>query len=139
MTDYKWIRRLAEMLSPGSKENSRTDFPLKENAAPRGVHEGYRENGSERNMIRKHFTFHGRVQGVGFRYRACRAAEMAGCTGWVRNEYDGSVTMEIQGTEEQIDLVLQEIRQWKYVQIKRMDMKLIPVDPKEKQFRAGYM
>ena len=57
-------------------------------------------------MIRKHIIFTGSVQGVGFRYRARHAAELYGCTGWVRNEYDGSVVMEIQGTEEQIDRVL---------------------------------
>ena len=56
-----------------------------------------------KNMIRKHITFQGWVQGVGFRYRARHAAELYGCTGWVRNEWDGSVTMEIQGTEEAID------------------------------------
>ena len=28
------------------------------------------------------------------------------CTRWVRNEWDGSVTMEIQGTEEAIDKVI---------------------------------
>ena len=131
MTDYKWIRRLAEMLSPGSKENSRTDFPLKENAAPRGVHEGYRENGSERNMIRKHFTFHGRVQGVGFRYRACRAAEMAGCTGWVRNEYDGSVTMEIQGREPDMDRVLGAIREGRFIRIEEIREEIIAEEPGE--------
>ena len=50
-------------------------------------------------MIRKRIVFHGWVQGVGFRYRARHAAEHLGATGWVRNESDGSVTMEIQGTE----------------------------------------
>ena len=50
-------------------------------------------------MIRKRIVFHGWVQGVGFRYRARHAAEHLGATGWVRNEYDGSVTKEIQGTE----------------------------------------
>ena len=29
-----------------------------------------------------------------------------GCTGWARNEWDGGVTMEIQGTEENIDKVV---------------------------------
>ena len=48
-------------------------------------------------MIRKRIVFSGWVQGVGFRYRARHAAELLGATGWVRNEYDGSVTMEIQG------------------------------------------
>ena len=59
------------------------------------------------NRVRKHITFYGWVQGVGFRYRARHAAEMYGCTGWVRNEWDGSVTMEIQGTDEAIDKVIQ--------------------------------
>jgi len=47
------------------------------------------------NMVRKHINFHGWVQGVGFRYHARHAAELYGCTGWVRNEWDGSVTMEM--------------------------------------------
>ena len=55
---------------------------------------------------RKHIIFYGSVQGVGFRYRACHAAQAVGVTGWVKNEYDGSVVMEIQGTEEQIDQVV---------------------------------
>ena len=54
-------------------------------------------------MTRKHIVFYGWVQGVGFRYRARHAADLYGCTGWVRNEYDGSVSMEIQGEDENID------------------------------------
>ena len=48
-------------------------------------------------MIRKHIIVHGRVQGVGFRYIASSIA--AGChvTGWVRNQYDGTVEIEVQG------------------------------------------
>ena len=57
-------------------------------------------------MIRKRFVFNGRVQGVGFRYLTRRAADLIGVTGWVRNERDGSVTLEIQGTEEQVDGVM---------------------------------
>ena len=41
---------------------------------------------------RKHIVFYGSVQGVGFRYRARQAAGLVGCTGWVRNEWDGSVS-----------------------------------------------
>ena len=52
-------------------------------------------------MIRRHIIFTGWVQGVGFRYRARHAADLYGCTGWVRNEWEGSVTMEIQGEEEE--------------------------------------
>ena len=72
-------------------------------------------------MIRKHIRFWGRVQGVGFRYRAYHAANSVGATGWVRNEYDGSVTMEIQGTEEQIDQVILMIEKGRFVRIENMD------------------
>ena len=40
-------------------------------------------------MIRKHIIFSGCVQGVGFRWRARKAAEMYGVTGWVRNDWNG--------------------------------------------------
>ena len=54
-------------------------------------------------MIRKHIVFRGCVQGVGFRYRARCAADHFGCTGWVRNNWDDTVTMEIQGTPDRIE------------------------------------
>ena len=58
--------------------------------------------------IRQRMVFTGLVQGVGFRYLARHAAAAAGATGWVRNEPDGSVTMELQGTREQIERVLED-------------------------------
>lgn len=76
-------------------------------------------------VIRRHIVFYGRVQGVGFRYRARHAAEMYGCTGWIRNEYDGTVTMEIQGTEEQIDKVILAVERGSYVIIENIDSKEI--------------
>ena len=86
-------------------------------------------------MLRKHITFYGRVQGVGFRYRARHAAEMYGCTGWVRNEWDGSVVMEIQGTEEAIDKVILAIEAGRYVKIESMYSQTIPLDEDEYGFR----
>ena len=88
-------------------------------------------------MLRRHMTFHGWVQGVGFRYRARHAAERYGCTGWVRNEWDGSVTMEIQGTEEAIDQVILAIEAGRYVRIENLEVKTIPVDPEERGFRTA--
>ena len=87
-------------------------------------------------MIRKRIVFYGWVQGVGFRYRTIHAADLIGATGWVRNEFDGSVTMEIQGTEEQIDGVIRAIERGRYVRIENMDCKMIPVDPDERGFRT---
>lgn len=91
--------------------------------------------GKRQGILRKKITFYGWVQGVGFRYRACQAAELYGCTGWVRNECDGSVTMEIQGEESQIDQVILAIERGKYIQIENMTAKRIPVDEDEYRFR----
>ena len=87
-------------------------------------------------MIRKRIIFYGTVQGVGFRYRARYAAERYGCTGWVRNEWDGSVTMEIQGTEEAIDRVILAIEAGRYVHIDNMRVTGLSVDKEERGFSA---
>ena len=50
--------------------------------------------------IRKNYTFTGRVQGVGFRSTALYYAQRLGLTGWVKNEWDGTVVLEAQGPEE---------------------------------------
>ena len=88
-------------------------------------------------MIRRRITFTGYVQGVGFRYRARHAANLYGCTGWVRNEWDGSVTMEIQGEADSIDRVIQAIRAGRYIEIEKMDMRQIQLED-ERDFRTRY-
>ncbi|MBQ7183595.1 MAG: acylphosphatase [Clostridia bacterium] len=85
-------------------------------------------------MIRRHIIFYGWVQGVGFRYRARHAASAYGCTGFVKNELDGSVTMEIQGTEENIDAVILAIERGTYVRIENMVSRQIPLVEGERGF-----
>lgn len=53
-------------------------------------------------LRRLSLRFEGEVQGVGFRWTSRNVANKIGCTGWVRNEWDGSVSIELQGTDEQI-------------------------------------
>ena len=89
-------------------------------------------------IIRKHLRFTGWVQGVGFRWRAKQAAGAVGATGWVRNEYDGSVTMELQGTQAQIDAVLRALERGTYIRIENIEVRTIPVDPEERRFRTEY-
>lgn len=89
----------------------------------------------ESKIIRKMIRVYGRVQGVGFRYRASHAAGAVGVTGWVRNDPDGAVSMEIQGTEAQIDQVFGMISRGTYVYIERMDAKTIPLEEHEHGFR----
>ena len=96
--------------------------------------------GSEmsRDLIRKHYWFSGRVQGVGFRYRACYIASSLGVTGWVRNEYDGSVSAELQGLVGEIDQIIQQLKQDRYIDITGMDRQNIPPDEQENGFHIRY-
>lgn len=60
-------------------------------------------------MKRIRVRFVGRVQGVGFR-ATCRAiASSRPVTGWVRNEPDGSVLLEVQGDATAVEGFLQAI------------------------------
>ncbi|MBQ9680179.1 MAG: acylphosphatase [Ruminococcus sp.] len=93
---------------------------------------------AKRKIVRKYIRFYGSVQAVGFRYYAKTAADMYGATGWVRNEYDDSVSMEIQGTEQQIDDVITGIDRGRYIRIDRMDVKTIEAVPDERGFRVRY-
>ena len=88
-------------------------------------------------MVRKHIIFYGSVQGVGFRWRARNAAEHFSCTGWAKNEWDGSVSMEIQGEEEDIDRVILAIEKGTFLRIDNMDVKMLPVVEREYGFRTG--
>lgn len=89
-------------------------------------------------VVRKHITFYGEVQGVGFRWRARQEAKFCGCTGFVRNNWDGSVTMEIQGEESQIDQVIMALEEGRYIQIQNMDSRTIPVNEKERKFTVEH-
>ena len=86
------------------------------------------------DIIRKHLVFSGIVQGVGFRWRAMRAAEAVGATGWVRNDWRGTVTMELQGTDKQIDAVLAAIERGSYIRVEGLEARTIPVEKDERGF-----
>ena len=54
--------------------------------------------------------FSGRVQGVGFRYTACRLASSFRVTGFVRNLMNGDVELLAEGSEQELVDFLNEIR-----------------------------
>ncbi len=54
--------------------------------------------------------YEGRVQGVGFRFRARSAAAARRASGFVRNEPDGSVTLEAEGPKADLLALLRDIR-----------------------------
>ena len=89
-------------------------------------------------MIRQRITFYGRVQGVGFRYRARYAALDLDLTGWVKNNYDGSVEMEVQGDREAITRMIQSISKGRFLKVTGLDRKDIPLKENERDFRVEY-
>lgn len=78
--------------------------------------------------VRKHFVFQGRVQEVGFRYTAKYLAQSLGLTGWVKNEWDGTVVMEVQGREALINKLLIGLNQNRFITIDWIDTKEIPLE-----------
>ncbi len=89
-------------------------------------------------LVRYRYRLYGRVQGVGFRYKASHVADMYRLTGYVKNEYDDSVTVELQGKEEEIDMFFQMMSQDRYIVIDRMEKEKLPLDENEGSFRIKY-
>ena len=89
-------------------------------------------------IVRKHIIFRGRVQGVGFRYHSTYKAGKLGLTGWVRNCYDGSVEMEVQGDPNKINELILYLQAQRFVRIEEIEEKKIPLQENESAFREHY-
>lgn len=89
-------------------------------------------------MVRRHIYFSGRVQGVGFRFRASWAAKRLGLTGWVSNLPDGRVEMEVQGETGVIEKLLELLNEDMYIRISKTESTELPIKEKEKKFRTQY-
>ena len=87
--------------------------------------------------IRKHIVFYGRVQGVGFRYTAKYLAQSLELTGWVKNDWEGTVTMQVQGREQLINKLLVGLNNSRFITIDWMDTKEIPLK-EERTFDVKY-
>ncbi len=59
-------------------------------------------------MISRRIQVFGKVQGVFFRASTKEKAERLELTGWVKNESDGSVLIEVTGEQENVD----ELEKW---------------------------
>ena len=81
----------------------------------------------------------GRVQGVGFRYFVQTNAMELDVTGWVRNMDDGTVTMEIQGIEEQLEKLVGRIKKGSaFIKVKNMELTQIDAIDQTKKFAILY-
>ena len=66
----------------------------------------------------------GKVQGVGFRYYTQRKAVELGITGFVQNRPDGSVYIEAEGEEEDLDAHANDIQKYIETQVIGVNEKL---------------
>ena len=92
------------------------------------------------SVIRRRWRFTGEVQGVGFRYYARAAAQHLGLTGWVANNWDGSVTLEAQGTRAALDELVPLIeRTNRWARIENIETATLPLTEHEYGFeeRSG--
>ncbi len=91
-----------------------------------------------RDLVRYKMIFTGRVQGVGFRYKASHVANQYRLTGFVKNEYDGSVSMEIQGSEQEIYMFIKSMATDRFININNIEKTHIPVEEDERSFIIQY-
>ncbi len=89
-------------------------------------------------MKRYRLQFYGFVQGVGFRYTARHAAGMLGLTGYVRNEYDGSVTCEVQGTDDEIEKFIETVSGGRFIDITNIRRTALSLETDERSFEVRY-
>ena len=90
------------------------------------------------HRIRQSIQFYGRVQGVGFRYKLGYLADKYSVTGWARNEYDGSVSTELQGLEEDKHKIIQALYNDRYIEIDNIRRRRIPFAEDERSFGIRY-
>jgi acylphosphatase len=69
----------------------------------------------------------GKVQGVGYRYNAQAMAHKLDLTGYVRNLYDGSVSINVEGEEEKINRFVE----WCYTGPRHADVTEVKAEEQE--------
>ena len=89
----------------------------------------------ENRFVRRHITFHGRVQRVGFRIELAQMAERLELTGWVKNAEKGKVIAEVQGFESRIRFLLKFMNSLKRIKIRKMENKPHSIKETETEFR----
>ena len=87
--------------------------------------------------VRYEFIFKGIVQNIGFRFELQQRALHFKCTGWARNNDDGSVTAQLQGMEENILKIISDLNHFDRIHISSLQKKVIPIK-EEYDFKIIY-
>lgn len=89
------------------------------------------------NKVRYEFSFEGTVQNIGFRFEIQQRALHFKCTGWAKNNEDGSVTAQLQGKEENIQEIISDLNNIDRIHISFIRKKAIPLK-EEYDFKIMY-
>ena len=89
-------------------------------------------------MVARHIIFIGMVQGVGFRFTAHRMALRHQLKGFVRNLRDGTVEMLAQGSAENIDGCVRDIKEYFAGYLRETRVDEIPPDPRHTDFKITF-
>lgn len=88
--------------------------------------------------MRKRMIYHGRVQGVGFRYTAATIARQHPVTGYVKNLPDGTVEVVADGSPETVHEFLSDIEEAFRGNITDADSQELQPDEEFSDFRVRY-
>jgi len=70
----------------------------------------------------------GRVQNVGFRYYTFQTARSLNLSGFVKNEMDGTVYIEVEGDENSVNRFIQAIRKGpSWARVDHVDINTCPI------------
>jgi acylphosphatase len=83
-------------------------------------------------------SYSGTVQGVGFRYTACRVAQRYDVTGYVRNVSDGRVECLVEGESAEIGAFLAELAEHMRGYIDGQEQRQAPYTGLHKHFGVRY-
>ncbi|MFT3871225.1 MAG: acylphosphatase [Nocardioides sp.] len=79
--------------------------------------------------IARDIVVHGLVQGVFFRGTCMQVARSLEVAGWVRNEYDGTVRLHAEGSEDAVEALITWCREGpKHASVTKVDVTEAPVE-----------
>jgi acylphosphatase len=88
--------------------------------------------------VRRQAVYHGRVQGVCFRAISFELAQGFQVVGHVRNLFDGTVELEAEGPEPEVDRFLAAVAEHFTGNITDAEMRALPVRADEREFHIKY-
>lgn len=102
-----------------------------------GNRAGNQDGHRDPSTLRVRCVVRGVVQGVGFRWFVLQRARRWQVTGWVRNDPDGSVSVEMQGPRDALEMMRGEIGQGpSWARVESVGMREMPVREGERGFRV---